>query len=85
MNKKLFVSYLQNYLIPSIQQIVAKLLEVKKIVVQFDQAGGHGGGRSDMKQLLDELNNLGRAFPKPILFITQCSRYGIMVTMMKLI
>lgn len=74
MNKKLFVMYIQNYLIPAIQNIISKLPEVKVAIVQCDQAGGHGGGRSDMKKVLHELNESGKPFPKPIYFITQCSR-----------
>jgi len=74
MNKELFISYIQDYLIPAIQNIISKLPEVKVAIVQCDQAGGHGGGRSNMKKILDTLNEYGRPFPKPIYFITQCSR-----------
>lgn len=73
MNKKIFVLYIQDYLIPAIQNIITKIPEVKVAVVQCDQAGGHGGGRSNMKKVLDELNEMGQPFPKPIHFITQCS------------
>ena len=54
--------------------IITKLPEVKVAVVQCDQAGGHGGGRSEMKKVIAELNEFGKPFPKPIHFITQCSR-----------
>ena len=73
MNKKLFISYIQNYLIHAIQDIITKLPEVKVAVVQCDQAGGHRGGRSEMKKVIAELNEFGKPFPKPIHFITQCS------------
>lgn len=74
MNKNLFLMYIQTYLIPTIQKIILNLVEVRKVVIQFDQAGGHGGGRSNMTQLLNKLNEQGKSFPKPFQFITQCSR-----------
>jgi hypothetical protein len=43
MNKKIFVVYIQDYLIPAIQNIITKIPEVKVAVVQSDQAGGHWG------------------------------------------
>ena len=71
--ESLFILYIQNYLIPAIQDIITKLPEVKVAVVQCDQAGEHGGGRSEMKKVIAELNEFGKPFPKPIHFITQCS------------
>jgi len=74
MNKSLFLLYIQKYLIPAIQKIVTNLVEVKKVVIQFDQAGGHGGGRSNMTGMLKELNDEGKKYPKPFHFVAQCSR-----------
>ena len=74
MNKALFIHYLKEYLLPSIRKIASLLTEVTNVVVQFDQAGGHGGGRSNMEKLLNELNELGSKESKPVKFITQCSR-----------
>ena len=52
----------------------AKLTEVKKVIVQLDQAGGHGGGQSDMKGVLSELNLIGQTENKNVSFIVQPSR-----------
>lgn len=42
--------------------------------MQLDQAGGHGGGRSDMKGVLSELNLIGQTENKNVSFIVQPSR-----------
>lgn len=74
MNKVLFIQYLKEHLIPAIRSVVSHLPEVTNVVVQLDQAGGHGGGRANMKNMLDELNMFGATECKKVKFITQCSR-----------
>ena len=48
---------------------------MKQVVVQMDQAGGHGGGRSNMTSILSYLNDIGASEQIPVTFITQPSRY----------
>ena len=73
MNKSLFIFYIKEYLLPQIRAVSAKLTEVKKVIVQLDQAGSHGGGRSDMKGVLSKLNLIGQTENKnvPLLFNLQ--------------
>lgn len=74
MNKELFIHYLKEYLLPAIHSVASQLCEVKRVVVQLDQAGGHGGGRANMSDILKDLNTIGARETKKVKFITQCSR-----------
>lgn len=79
MNKILFMHYLTEYLIPTIRALAEKLPEVTNVVVQLDQAGGHGGGRANMGPILHQLNGIGAREAKKVTFITQCSRYPLLI------
>lgn len=85
MNKALFLYYLKEYLVPAIRELVLHLHEVTNVVVQLDQAGGHGGGRANMTEVLHELNEFGGRESKQVKFITQCSRSQIISCSLKLI
>lgn len=73
MNKELFIQYCKD-LLPTISSIAKKLPTVKKVVVQCDQAGGHGGGRADISNVLAVLNRAGCRRRPPVRFIAQPSR-----------
>lgn len=60
---------------PAIEKIVEGLPEVSSVIVQMDQAGGHGGGRSDMSKILSSLNSIGETQRIPVNFIAQPSRF----------
>lgn len=68
---------MQEHLLPAIEKIVEGLPEVTHVIVQMDQAGGHGGGRSDMSKILSSLNSVGSTQRIPVQFITQPSRYAL--------
>lgn len=74
MNKALFILYIKEYLLPQIHVVADQLSSVHNVVVQLDQAGGHGGGRSNMKCVLDQLNEMGAKERKKVTFIIQPSR-----------
>ena len=73
MTKELFQEYVIKYLIPAVISVGGKL-GVKKIVVQMDQAGGHGGGRGNMNAVLKKFNSHGSQVNPKIVFIIQPSR-----------
>ncbi len=73
MTKSLFKEYVIQYLIPDAIRIGQKL-SVKKIVIQMDQAGGHGGGKGNMKMILDEFNQIGSSCSPEMKFIVQPSK-----------
>lgn len=65
MDAKLFISMLKEKVVPD---AVKKCPWARRIVVQMDNAGGHGGGRGDIaRKTLKELNDWGRALPPEIL------------------
>jgi hypothetical protein len=73
MNKKLFIKYCECHLIPAIRNVLLRLKGITQVVVQVDNAGAHGGGRSDIKNVIKYLNNFGRQALPHITFITQPS------------
>jgi hypothetical protein len=74
MNKKLFIEYCECHLIPAIRNVLLRLKGITRVVVQVDNAGAHGGGRGDIKNVIKYLNNFGRQALPHITFITQLSR-----------
>lgn len=73
MTKDLFREYVKKYLIPTIDHL-GKKLGVKRIIVQMDQAGGHGGGKGNMTNILGEFNAIGSQISPPATFIIQPSK-----------
>ena len=79
MTTKMFIEYCISYLVPAIRQHLIRLPEVKKVIVQLDQAGGHRGGRRQIQPTLDKLTVLakkvqGKTRGPPICFIAQPSK-----------
>lgn len=74
LDKKGFIKICTDDLLSSIRTVVKGLPEVKKVEVQMDRAGGHGGGRGDMKGILKELNNKGLKGDIPVTFKTQSAK-----------
>jgi hypothetical protein len=74
LDKKGFIKICTNDLLIEIRKITKKNKEIKKVIVQMDRAGGHGGGRSDMKGILKELNDVGAKERPPVEFTTQSAK-----------
>jgi len=66
MNSALFKDFLKKKVVPDTLRATGAW--ARKIVVQMDNAGGHGGGRGDMaKTTLAELNKWAADLPKELL------------------
>jgi hypothetical protein len=77
MTSKLFFEYCSKNLIPAIRSHLEQLPEVKKVIVQLDRAGGHGGGRANIDSMIRKLNAVGRKRRKGspvIVFLPQPSK-----------
>ncbi len=74
LDKKGFLKICKVNLLTAIREILELLPEVKKVAVQMDRAGGHGGGRGDMKGILTELNKAGSEEKIPVEFLTQSAK-----------
>jgi hypothetical protein len=78
MNTKLFKEYCIDHLILAILKHIKRLLKVKQVIIQMDQAGGHGGGRKNIASTLNFLNNQAKTiYPSLALsfqFISQPSK-----------
>jgi hypothetical protein len=74
MNTQVFIKYCVRHLIPAIRVQLESLPEVKRVIVQMDRAGGHGGGRADISKTLKTLNTAGKRKKPHITFIAQPSK-----------
>jgi len=64
MDKKKFLQMCGDLVVPAIRKLLKeKLRNVKRVTVQIDNAGGHGGGRGDMRKVVEELNKLAKNQP----------------------
>ncbi len=50
LDKKGFIKICTQDLLEKVRQIVPSMPEVKQVKIQMDRAGGHGGGRGDIRQ-----------------------------------
>ena len=74
MNVTVFRRYCISHLIPAIRKHLESLPEVTRVVIQMDQAGGHGGGRANIAKTLSVLNGFGKRAKPHITFIAQPSK-----------
>jgi hypothetical protein len=78
MTTKIFMDYCLYQLLPAIWKHTKCFLEVKKVIVQMDRAGGHGGGRKDIQSTLNKLNGYAKRKKKRndlvVTFIAQPSK-----------
>ncbi len=74
LDKQGFIKICTKDLLHAIRPLVKRLPEVKVVKVQMDKAGGHGGGRGDMKGILKQLNEAGAKEKVKVLFLTQSAK-----------
>jgi hypothetical protein len=78
MTTKIFMDYCLHQLLPAIWKHTERLLKVKKVIIQMNRAGGHGGGRKDIQSTLNKLNGYAKRKKKQndpvITFIAQPSK-----------
>ena len=76
MNVAKLYEMVEKNVIPAVRELLKKLPGVKRVFIQLDGAGGHGGGKGDMAKVLEKLNQLGlgkRGQPN-IIFVKQPAR-----------
>jgi hypothetical protein len=72
MNKEKLLAMCETQVVPAIDKLLESFPDIKRVVVQLDGAGGHGGGRGDMKQMLEQLNRTAGGRKKQVRLSSRC-------------